>query len=125
MELNNYEAAVIFTPVLSETQLKEAVKTYRELITASKGTIVNEESWGLTKLAYPIQKKSSGYYHFFEFQTSPDLIKSFDVVLRRGEPVLRFLNLKLDKHAVRYNERRKNGEFSKANKQQQAEKETA
>lgn len=118
METNNYEAAVIFTPVLSETQLKEAVKTYRELITANKGTIVNEESWGLTKLAYNIQKKSSGFYHFFEFSISPDFIKSFDVQLRRDERVLRFITLKLDKHALLYNERRKNGEFSKAKKAQ-------
>jgi small subunit ribosomal protein S6 len=122
METNNYEAAVIFTPVLSETQLKEAVKTYRELITANKGTIVNEESWGLTKLAYNIQKKSSGFYHFFEFNVSPDFIKAFDIQLRRDERVLRFINLKLDKHALLYNERRKNGEFSKAKK---AQKQTA
>jgi small subunit ribosomal protein S6 len=114
MEFNNYEAAVIFTPVLSETQLKEAVNTYRELITANEGSMVHEESWGLTKLAYNIQKKSSGFYHFFEFKAPPEFIKTFDVQLRRDERILRFINLKLDKHALLYNERRSKGEFSKA-----------
>lgn len=114
MEFNNYEAAVIFTPVLSETQLKEVVNTYRELITANEGSMVNEESWGLTKLAYNIQKKSSGFYHFFEFKAPPEFIKIFDVQLRRDERILRFINLKLDKHALLYNERRSKGEFSKA-----------
>lgn len=113
MELNNYEAAVIFTPVLSETQLKDAVKSYRELITAAKGTIVNEESWGLTKLAYSIQKKSSGFYHFFEFSAPAEFIKELDVQFRRDERVLRYMTLRLDKHALAYNEKRKSGAFKK------------
>lgn len=113
MELNNYEAAVIFTPVLSETQLKEAVKSFRELITAAKGKMVHEESWGLTKLAYTIEKKSSGFYHFFEFTAPGEFVKELDVQFRRDERVLRYQTLRLDKHAIAYNEKRKSGAFKK------------
>ena len=60
MSLVNYESAIILTPVLSEAQMQEAVKTYRQLIVEQGGKIVNETNWGLTKLAYPIKKKSTG-----------------------------------------------------------------
>ena len=116
MELHNYEAAVIFTPVLSETQLKEAVKSYREFIPAANGKIVNEEAWGLTKLAYSIDKKSSGFYHFLEFTAPGDLIAKMDVIFKRDERVLCYMNLRLDKHAIAYNEKRKSGAFKKKTK---------
>jgi len=118
MDKQNYEAAVIFTPVLSDQQLKDAVATYRELITANQGEIVNEDSWGLTKLAYPIQKKNSGFYHIYEFKAPTDMVKTLDIAYRRDERVMRFLTLRLDKHALVYNERRKNGEFKKKAKKE-------
>ncbi len=123
MEHINYEAAVIFTPVLSDQQLKEALATYRELITANQGNIVNEDNWGLTKLAYPIQKKSSGFYYFFEFSAPAEFVKVLDLAFRRDERVMRYLTLKLDKHALLFNARRKNGEF-KSGKVAKKEKET-
>ena len=66
--LNQYETVFIFTPVLSEPQVKEAVKKFRDIITENGGEMVHEEDWGMKKLAYPIQKKSTGFYHLFEFR---------------------------------------------------------
>jgi small subunit ribosomal protein S6 len=59
--VNRYETVFIATPVLSEAQMKEAVEKYKKLITDKGGSIVHEENWGLKKLAYPIQKKSTGF----------------------------------------------------------------
>ena len=55
--LKQYETVFIATPVLSEEQIKEAVEKYRGFIISEGGEIVNDEDWGLRKLAYPIQKK--------------------------------------------------------------------
>jgi ribosomal protein S6 len=51
--LKDYESVIIFTPVLSDEQLKDAVAKYRKLVTDEGGEMVHEENWGLTKLAYP------------------------------------------------------------------------
>lgn len=110
MELKNYESVIILTPVLSEQQMKDAVKGYRELITEHGGEIVNETNWGLTKLAYPIQKKVTGFYHIFEFKAKPEFIATMELALRRDERIMRFLTMKLDKNAIIYNERRRKGE---------------
>lgn len=124
MNMNQYETVIILTPVLSEQQMKDAVTSYRELITANGGEMVHEENWGLTKLAYPIQKKGTGFYHLFEFRANPEFIKTMELAFRRDERILRYLTVRLDKHGVIYNEKRRRGEVS-APKEQPVEKKTA
>lgn len=110
--MKNYESVIILTPVLSDEQMKEAIKKYRELITEQGGEIVTEENWGLTRLAYPIQKKSTGFYHIFEFKANPEFIGLLEINYKRDERIMRFLTTAPDKHGVIYNQRRKNGEFN-------------
>jgi small subunit ribosomal protein S6 len=103
-----YETVFILTPVLSDDQAKEAAKKFKKTLTDLGAKIVNEEHWGLRKLAYPIQKKTTGFYHLLEFSgTSETLIADLELVYRRDERVLRFLTVALDKHAVAYNDKRK------------------
>ncbi len=106
--LNQYETVFILTPVLSDVQMKEAVEKFRSVITENGGEMLNEENWGLRKLAYPIQKKSTGFYNLFEFKVEPDVIAKLELAFRREERVIRFLTFKMDKYAAAYSERRKN-----------------
>jgi len=107
--LNNYETVFILTPVLSEIQMKETAEKFRNLILESEGEIINEEKWGLRKLAYPIQKKTTGFYYMFEFKSDPAFVNKLEVNFRRDERVIRFLTFKLDKHALLYSEKRRSG----------------
>ncbi len=104
----HYETVFILTPVLSEDQAKEAAKKFKKTITDLGGKVVHEENWGLRKLAYPIQKKTTGFYHLIEFSGSgEDIINTLEVTYKRDERILRFLTLALDKHALAYAEKRK------------------
>lgn len=105
---NRYEAVFILTPVLSEEQAKEAVKKFTGYLKSNKAKIVHEENWGLKKLAYPIQKKSTGFYHLVEFEAESTLVKPFETELIRDERVMRFLTVKMDKHHVDFAESRRN-----------------
>nr|WP_320119667.1 30S ribosomal protein S6 [uncultured Marinifilum sp.] len=105
--LNHYETVFIVTPVLSEAQVKEAVEKFKTLITEGGGKIVNEENWGLRKLAYPIQKKSTGFYQLLQFDAPGELIEKLELNYRRDEKVIRFLTFKLDKYAFEYSIKRK------------------
>ena len=60
--MNQYETVFILTPVLSDVQMKEAVDKFKGILQTEGAEIINEENWGLKKLAYPIQKKSTGFY---------------------------------------------------------------
>jgi len=105
---NNYETVFIANPVLSAVQMKEAVTKFKNFIAKEKGEIIHEEDWGLRKLAYPIQKKSSGYYHLIEFRSNGDLIAKLELAYRRDERVIRFLTVALDKYGIEYSQKRKN-----------------
>lgn len=105
---NNYETVFILTPVLSDDQAKEAVSKYKKLLVDLGAKILNEEHWGLKKLAYPIQKKSTGFYHLFQYVVNGEAINKLEIEFKRDERILRFLTLKLDKHAIEYAEKRKN-----------------
>ena len=115
--MKSYETVFILTPVLSEDQAKEAVKKYESEIKSFGAKIKHSESWGLKKMAYPIQKKSTGFYHLLEFKAEGEIIRDYEVAFKRDERILRFLTVKLDKHAVAYNEkkRRISKEKEKAN----------
>jgi small subunit ribosomal protein S6 len=104
----HYETVFILTPVLSEDQAKEAAKKIKKSLTDLGGKVIHEENWGLKKLAYPIQKKSTGFYHLVEFTTeNSNAVADLEVMYRRDERILRFLTVSLDKHAIAYSEKRK------------------
>ena len=105
--MNRYETVFIMTPVLSEDQAAETVDKFKKFLKGKGAKIKHEENWGLRKLAYPIQKKTTGFYHLFEFQADPTVIASFEVEFKRDERVLRFLTVKLDKHAMAFNQSRR------------------
>ena len=105
--MNHYETVFILNPVLSEDQVKEAVEKYETFITSNGGEIIAKEDWGLKKFAYPIQNKKSGFYHLFDFQISSDAINAFELEFRRDERVMRYLTVKLDKHAEAWAEKRR------------------
>ena len=107
--MNNYELMVIFTPVLSDDEFKNAQKKYTTLITDNGGQIVAENPWGLKSLAYPIQKKTTGLYWVMEFIAPSEFNENLKIQLLRDESVLRHLLTKLDKYAVEYNDKKRRG----------------
>ena len=109
----NYETVFILTPVLSDVQMKDTVDKFVDLLKKEGAEVINVENWGLKKMAYPIQKKSTGFYVLVEFKSEPTMIKKLEVELRRDEKIMRFLTTVLDKHAIVYAERRRKGEFNK------------
>ena len=106
--MNNYETVFIATPVLSDVQAKEVLGKFRGVITENGGQIVNEEDWGLRKLAYPIQKKTTGFYFFLEFTGEGNIVETLELQYRRDERVIRFLTFKQDKYSGEYAEKRRN-----------------
>ena len=105
--MNNYETVFIATPVLSDVQVKEVLDKFQGVITENGGQIVNVEEWGLKKLAYPVQKKTTGFYFFIEFTGEGSLINTLETQYHRDERVIRFLTFKQDKYAVEYSEKRR------------------
>ena len=112
--LKQYETVFIATPVLSDSQMKEAVAKYTQLIKDNGGEVVYEEDWGLKQLAYPIQHKTSGFYYLIEFKADPQFVATLETQYHRDERIIRFLTVALDKNAAAYAEKRRAGKAAKA-----------
>ena len=106
--MNQYETVFIMPPVLSDQQMKETVEKFKGVLTANGAEIVNDENWGLKKMAYAIQKKSTGFYQLLEFKAEPEAVAKLETAYRRDERVIRFITVKLDKYAIKYAEKRRN-----------------
>ena len=113
VSMNQYETVFILTPVLSDVQMKEAVEKFKGILAAEGAEIINEENWGLKKLAYPIEKKSTGFYQLIEFNAEPAVIKKLELNYRRDERVIRYITIKMDKYAAEYAAKRRNVKSTK------------
>ena len=120
--MNRYETVFILTPVLSEDQAKDTVDKFVKVLKKANADVINIEQWGLKKMAYPINKKSTGFYNLIEFTAEGPVVDTLETEYRRDESIMRFLTTALDKHAIVYNERRRKGEFKNKENKKPAKK---
>ena len=93
--MNKYELMFIIDPTLEDAQKDAAVETVKEIITAD-GEVTATDVWGLRKLAYPIQKKTEGYYVVMQFNAAPALPKELDRRLRIADFCIRHIIVSKD-----------------------------
>ena len=108
-----YETVFILTPVLSDDQAKEAAKKFEKILTDLGAKINHRENWGLKKLAYPIQKKTTGFYHLIDYSGKGTEIAELELQFKRDERILRFLTIALEKHGATWADKRR-GKLSEA-----------
>ena len=88
--MTNYEVMFIIDPTLEDDKKEATIEAVKEII-ASEGEVGNVDVWGMKKLAYPIQKKTEGYYVVIEFKAQPTLPKELDRRLKISDNVMRHL----------------------------------
>lgn len=107
--LTQYETVFILTPVLSEDDAKRTINAYVDVLKSQGAEIVHQEHWGLKNLRYPIKKKTTGIYHLVEYKGTGKAVDTLEIAFRRDENVFRYLTVKLDKFAVKYNDDKRAG----------------
>jgi len=113
----NYEVTFIVDPVLSGDEIKATAQTYEDQLKQEGVSITHIDEMGLRQLAYPIRKKFSGVYYSIEFSSETGhAIPKVELALRRDERIMRFLTVRLDKYAVKYNQDKRDGKIGKAKK---------
>jgi small subunit ribosomal protein S6 len=84
--------------------------------------MVHEEHWGLKNLRYTIKKKNTGIYHVLEYRATGKAVDTLEIAFRRDETVLRYLTVRLDKYAVKYNDDKRAGIVGRNKRVQTPEK---
>ena len=119
--MRHYEIVFMVHPDQSE-QVPGMIERYTAAIQKDGGQVHRLEDWGRRQLAYPINKKSTGFYNLLEFKAASTVVNTLETEYRRDESVMRFLTTVLDKHAIVYNERRRKGEFKNKDRKPVAKK---
>jgi small subunit ribosomal protein S6 len=116
MHVKNYETVFILNPVLSDAQVKETVERFKQILVNLGAEVYHEENWGLKKLAYPIEKKTTGFYCLLQFKgTATNLVNVLEVEYKRDEKVMRYLTVAMDKFAMKFAEKRRNRKSESTN----------
>jgi small subunit ribosomal protein S6 len=63
------------------------------------GTLKHENSWGLRKMAYEINRRTEADYRWLRFEAPSELLDSLDHNLKIADGVLRFRIFKVDPDA--------------------------
>lgn len=93
--MTNYEVMFIINPTLEDDKKEATVEKVKEII-AADGEVGKVDLWGMRKLAYPIEKKSEGYYAVIEFKAGSELPKELNRRLRISDDVMRHIIINKD-----------------------------
>ena len=92
--MRHYEMLTILNAELEEP--KEEVGKIEEVVRSLGGEITQTDVWGKKKLAYPIQKKTEGFYALFTFDLEPTQTFELKRVLGLRPNVYRQMIILLD-----------------------------
>ncbi len=87
--MNRYETVCIVRPDVAEDVIKGIIQKATSSLEGTGATVTKVDEWGRRKLAYPIQKKSDGYYFVLDYNSSPAASKEVERILGLNEDVLR------------------------------------
>jgi small subunit ribosomal protein S6 len=89
--VRQYEIVYIFDSVLTEDQVNEKLERYHKHITDAGGEVTAVDHWGKRQLAYPIRKKTAGYYVVVQFTGPTDGLPEMERTLKLDEELVRYL----------------------------------
>lgn len=90
--MKEYETVYIFDSQLTDEQIGAHVERFHGLLTGSNGgEILAIDHWGRRQLAYPIAKRTNGYYVVAQFRTPTEALPEYERALKLEEGLLRYL----------------------------------
>ena len=97
----HYELGVILDPEVPPEEEAGALERLEKIITEAGGSVVAKDCWGRRQLAYPIDKRGYGVYHFWKFEVGGQVLAPLNFEMRTNDVVLRSLVLNLDRELRR------------------------
>lgn len=84
-------------PEERRAQILEGVK--KQIDAGEGGALKGDADWGVRKLAYEIGHRSEAYYHLFQIEAGPELLKQLEHSLAIDDAVLRHRIIRLSRGA--------------------------
>ncbi len=91
-----YEVMYVIGAETADEDIAKLNETIEQIVEKEGGSIVITELMGRRKLAYPINKKTEGYYVLFEIEGSGQEIAELERRMRVNDAILRYLTVRVD-----------------------------
>ena len=96
--MNCYEHTLIIKQDLPESQSKQILNKYENIIKNNSGKVLKTEEWGLKNFGHKIKKNKRGFYFHMKFEGIGKTIKELEIAGNIDDRLLRFLTVKITKH---------------------------
>ncbi len=96
MANRTYEVMYIVNPETAGDKIEKLNDAVGKLIKKEGGEVVRMDDIGLRNLAYPIQKKTEGYYVLFEIEGSGQEIAELERRMRVNDMIMRYITVRVD-----------------------------
>ena len=97
--MRRYETIFILDPDLTEDDRKGTLDRLKEIIQEQQGVFLQEDLWGIKKLAYDIRKKPRGYYARYDYCGLGPVVDELERFCKIDDRVMKFLTVQLDPEA--------------------------
>lgn len=94
--MKKYEIMYIINPTVLEEGREALIAEVNSLLESNGAALSKTEKWGERKLAYPIEKKKSGFYVLTTFEIDGLKLAGIEAKLNIMESVMRYIIVKLD-----------------------------
>ena len=101
--MNCYEHTLIAKEDLPESQSKELLDKYKNIINKNLGKVLKTESWGLRTLAFRIKNNKKGFYFHIKLEGHGKTIQELEKAENIDEMLIRYLTVKVKKHDLKTN----------------------
>lgn len=88
---------MILDPDISSPDQDKFIEKIGKMLAGFKGDLGKPKRLGLMALAYPIKKKSSGFFWRGTVKLPEDKLKEIDAKLRTEEAILRYLLVRIER----------------------------
>jgi small subunit ribosomal protein S6 len=97
--MRRYETIFIIDPDLTEDDRNSTLERLKEIIQEQQGVFLQDDLWGIKKLAYDIKKKPRGYYARFDYCGLGPVVDELERFCKIDDRVMKFLTVQLDPEA--------------------------
>lgn len=96
MANRTYEVMYIAAPETADETIVKLNDAIVKLVEKEGGNVVKTDDWGRRRLAYPIKKKTEGYYVLFEIEGSGQEIAELERRMRVNDVIMRYITVRVD-----------------------------
>jgi len=94
--VRRYETILLFDIDAGEEARNAFISRSKSLIEDYKGELLEQDEWGVRKLAYEVRKKTRGYYVRLDYYASTELIAEYERIIRLEDSVMKYITVMIN-----------------------------